>query len=170
MVGSFSDICVFSHDPVKTVTCLDGGTIVVRSEEELKRVHEMRLLGMQQPASVMYRNQRAWTFDVERVGFRYHMLNMHAAIGLAQLGKLEQIASSRRDAARAYSAALRGLPALGLPATDFEGMNPFIYHVRVPAAQRDALREFMKVEGVTPASIGSRATGSRSGRTAAPAT
>ena len=29
MVGSFSDICVFSHDPVKTVTCLDGGTIVV---------------------------------------------------------------------------------------------------------------------------------------------
>lgn len=147
-VGSFSDICVFSHDPVKTVTCLDGGTIVVRTEEELRRVHELRLLGMQQPASVMYRNQRAWTFDVERVGFRYHMLNMHAAIGLAQLGKLDSIRDSRRGAALAYSAALRGLSSLRIPAGDFEGMNPFIYPVRVPAEQRDALREFMKAEGV----------------------
>lgn len=148
MVGSFSDICVFSHDPVKTVTCLDGGTIVVKSEDELRQVHELRLLGMQQPASVMYQNKRAWTFDVERVGFRYHMLNMHAAIGLAQLGKLDVIASSRRDASRAYNAALAGLPQVRTPATDFEGVNPFLYYIRVPAEHRDALRDFLKAEGV----------------------
>ena len=47
MVGSFSDICVFSHDPVKTITCLDGGTVVVKTEAELKYVHELRLFGMQ---------------------------------------------------------------------------------------------------------------------------
>ncbi len=148
MVGSFSDICVFSHDPVKTVTCLDGGTIVVKSEDELRQVHELRLLGMQQPASVMYQNKRAWTFDVERVGFRYHMLNMHAAIGLAQLGKLDVIASSRREASRAYNAALAGLAAVRTPATDFDGVNPFLYYIRVPAEHRDALRDFLKAEGV----------------------
>jgi dTDP-4-amino-4,6-dideoxygalactose transaminase len=148
MVGSFSDICVFSHDPVKTVTCLDGGTIVVRSEDELRQVHELRLLGMQQPASVMYQNKRAWTFDVERVGFRYHMLNMHAAIGLAQLGKLDVIASSRREASRAYNAALAGLPLVRTPATDFDGVNPFLYYIRVPGEHRDALRDFLKAEGV----------------------
>lgn len=147
-VGSFSDICVFSHDPVKTVTCLDGGTIVVRTEAELRRVHELRLLGMQQPASVMYRNQRAWTFDVEREGFRYHMLNLHAAVGLAQLGKLDTIAGSRREAARAYSAGLQGLPDVRTPATDFEGLNPFIYYVRVPAPTRDELRDFLKARGI----------------------
>jgi len=148
MVGSFSDICVFSHDPVKTVTCLDGGTIVVKSEDELRQVHELRLLGMQQPASVMYQNKRAWTFDVERVGFRYHMLNMHAAIGLAQLGKLDVIASTRRAASRAYNAALAGLAAVRTPATDFEGVNPFLYYIRVPAEHRDALRDFLKADGV----------------------
>lgn len=147
-VGSFSDICVFSHDPVKTVTCLDGGSIVVRSEEELKRVHELRLLGMQQPASVMYQNQRAWTFDVERVGFRYHMLNMHAAIGLAQLGKLDVIAGSRRAASREYNAALAGIAGVRVPNTDFDGVNPFLYYIRVAAEQRDALRAFLKAEGV----------------------
>ena len=148
MVGSFSDITVFSHDPVKTVTCLDGGTIVVRTEEELRQVHELRLLGMQQPAAVMYKNQRAWTFDVERVGFRYHMLNMHAAIGLAQLGKLDIIAETRRDASRAYNAALAGLPQVRTPLTHFNDVNPFLYYIRVPGEHRDALRDFLKAEGV----------------------
>jgi dTDP-4-amino-4,6-dideoxygalactose transaminase len=148
MVGSFSDICVFSHDPVKTVTCLDGGTIVVKTEAELRQVHELRLLGMQQPAEVMYQNKRAWTFDVERVGFRYHMLNMHAAIGLAQLGKLDVIAQTRRDASRAYNAALAGLPLVRTPQTDFEGVNPFLYYIRVPSHDRDGLRAFLKEEGV----------------------
>lgn len=147
MVGSFSDICVFSHDPVKTVTCLDGGTIVVRTEEELRRVHELRLLGMQQPAEVMYQNKRAWTFDVERVGFRYHMLNMHAAIGLAQLGKLDVIKSSRQAASRRYNEKLQGIAQVRTPPTDFADVNPFLYYIRVPAEHRDALRDFLKANG-----------------------
>ena len=147
-VGSFSDICVFSHDPVKTITCLDGGTIVVRTKEELKLVHELRLLGMQQPAEVMYQNKRAWTFDVERVGYRYHMLNMHAAIGLAQLSKLDLIASSRREACIKYNALLAGVDQVRTPATDFAGVNPFLYYIRVPGEHRDALRAFLKENGV----------------------
>src|SRR5712664_2151887 len=82
MVGSFSDICVFSFDPVKTITCIDGGVVVVRTEDELKKLHEMRLIGMTQPSTVMYQNQRAWTYDMKEIGFRYHMANLHAAIGL----------------------------------------------------------------------------------------
>ena len=147
-VGSFSDICVFSHDPVKTITCLDGGTIIVRTKEELAYVHELRLLGMQQPSSVMYQNQRAWTFDVERVGFRYHMLNMHAAIGLAQLSKLDVITQSRRDASRHYNQLLADLPLVRVPKTDFAEVNPFLYYIRVPQQQRDDLRAFLKENGV----------------------
>lgn len=148
MVGSFSDICVFSHDPVKTITCLDGGTVVVRTEEELKYVHELRLLGMQQPANVMYKNQRAWTFDVERVGFRYHMLNMHAAIGLAQLGKLDVIAQTRSAASRRYNELLQDLPLVRTPKTDFKDVNPFLYYIRVPEEHRDNLRDWLKANGV----------------------
>lgn len=143
-VGSFSDICVFSHDPVKTITCLDGGTIVVRTQEELSYVHELRLLGMQQPASVMYQNRRAWTFDVERVGFRYHMLNMHAAIGLAQLSKIDIIAESRRTACKKYNENLGHIPQIRVPQTDFSDVNPFLYYIRVPAAHRDTLRDYLR--------------------------
>jgi dTDP-4-amino-4,6-dideoxygalactose transaminase len=147
-VGSFSDICVFSHDPVKTITCLDGGTVVVRTREELSQVHELRLLGMQQPAAVMYQNKRAWTFDVERVGFRYHMLNMHAAVGLAQLAKLHVIAESRRAACKKYNARLQSIPEIRVPQTDFAEVNPFLYYIRVPATHRDSCRDFLRNSGV----------------------
>ncbi|HEV7180377.1 MAG TPA: DegT/DnrJ/EryC1/StrS family aminotransferase, partial [Candidatus Baltobacteraceae bacterium] len=77
-VGSFSDITMFSFDPVKTVTCIDGGALILRDKEDFQRVREMRLVGMGQPAEVMYQNQRAWTYDVKHLGFRYHMANLHA--------------------------------------------------------------------------------------------
>lgn len=148
MIGSFSDICMFSFDPVKTLTCIDGGALVVRSEEELRKIHEMRLVGMGQPSAVMYQNERAWTYDVGRIGFRYHMANLHAAIGLAQLGKMETIAETRRAASRYYNEKLSHVPGVRTPKTDFEDISPFLYYIRVPGARRDALREHLRGHGV----------------------
>ncbi|WP_036220862.1 DegT/DnrJ/EryC1/StrS family aminotransferase [Maritalea myrionectae] len=147
-VGSYSDICVFSFDPVKTITCLDGGAVVVRTEEEQKYVRELRLLGMQQPSEVMYQNKRAWTFDVERVGFRYHMLNLHAAIGVRQIEKLEQIRSTRVAASRRYSEHLAPISEVRTPNSEFNEVNPFLYYIRVPAEDRDDLRTYLKEKGI----------------------
>ena len=106
MVGSFSDITIFSFDPVKTITAIDGGAVVVRTEAELEQVQEMRFIGMKQRPSINYQNQRAWTYDVDRLGYRYHMANLHAAIALAQLRRFPEIAESRREACRYYNAQL----------------------------------------------------------------
>lgn len=147
-IGSFSDICMFSFDPVKTLTCIDGGALVVRTREELARIHEMRLAGMSQPASLMYQNQRAWTYDVARLGFRYHMANLHAAIGLAQLAKMKRISETRRAACRRYNAELGRIAGLRVPRTDLEGVTPFLYYVRVEGGRRDDFREFLRERGV----------------------
>lgn len=148
MIGSFSDISIFSFDPVKTLTCIDGGAIVVRNPQELEMIHEMRLVGMSQPSSLMYQNQRAWTYDVKRLGFRYHMANLHAAIGLAQLSKIDRISETRRAACRHYNKQLQGIPGLTLPLTDFRDITPFLYYVRVPETKRDSFRAFLKEQGV----------------------
>lgn len=148
MVGSFSDVSMFSFDPVKTITCIDGGAIVVRSEHELQKIHEMRLIGMSQPAKVMYTNARAWTYDMRTIGFRYHMANLHAAIGLAQLAKIDRIAESRRAAGRYYNEKLSQVEQLILPKTDFVDITPFLYYVRVPAHERDAFRAHLASRGV----------------------
>lgn len=147
-VGSFSDICMFSFDPVKTITCIDGGALVVRSEDEAKALHEMRLIGMSQPASVMYKNQRAWTYDVKRLGFRYHMANLHAAIGLRQLAKMSEISSSRQAACRLYNELLASLSEVRIPVSTFTDVTPFLYYIRVPPDRRDELRAYLKENGV----------------------
>jgi dTDP-4-amino-4,6-dideoxygalactose transaminase len=148
MIGSFSDIAMFSFDPVKTITCIDGGALVVRTEEELNRIHEMRLLGMGQPSTLMYQNQRAWTYDVRHIGFRYHMANLHARIGLAQLSKIAMIADTRRQACRYYNERLQAIPQVTIPKTNFDGITPFLYYIRVPAGDRDRLRTHMGNRGI----------------------
>jgi dTDP-4-amino-4,6-dideoxygalactose transaminase len=148
MVGSFSDITMFSFDPVKTITCLDGGALIVKTKEEMAQLHEMRLVGMGQPASVMYQNKRAWTYNVSRLGFRYHMSNIHAAIGLAQLAKIELITETRRKVCRFYNTELRKLKEVITPDTNYEGITPFLYYIRVPAEKKEALKIFMIENGV----------------------
>jgi dTDP-4-amino-4,6-dideoxygalactose transaminase len=147
-VGSFSDICMFSFDPVKTMTCIDGGALIVKSQEEVKILHEMRLIGMGQPASVMYGNQRAWTYEVNRLGFRYHMANLHGAIGLSQLAKMPEITSSRQAACKLYNNLLASIPQVKTPISTFEDVTPFLYYIRVPAEKRQPLRDYLKIQGV----------------------
>ena len=148
MIGSFSDICMFSFDPVKTVTCIDGGMLIVRTEEELKKIQEMRLVGMGQPASVMYQNKRAWTYDVNYLGFRYHMANLHAAIGLSQLAKMDEISDTRRSACRYYNEQLSLIEEVTVPKTDFAEVTPFLYYIRVPSSSREELKAHLLENGV----------------------
>jgi dTDP-4-amino-4,6-dideoxygalactose transaminase len=148
MIGSFCDICMFSFDPVKTLTCIDGGILMVKTQEELARIQEMRLVGMGQPATVMYQNQRAWTYDVKYLGFRYHMANLHAAIGLSQLAKMDVISSSRNAAGRYYNEQLADIAEVRVPLTDFKDVTPFLYYIRVPADKRDGLRAHLSQLGI----------------------
>jgi len=147
-VGTFSDICMFSFDPVKTITCIDGGALIVKTQEEVTALHEMRLIGMSQPATVMYENQRAWSYDVNRLGFRYHMANLHAAIGLTQLNKMSEITEHRQKACQLYSKLLAGIKEVKTPKSDFSDVTPFLYYIRVPSEHRQPLRDYLKNNGV----------------------
>ena len=143
-VGMFSDICMFSFDPVKTITCIDGGALVVKTQEEVDLLHQMRLVGMGQSAGEMYKNQRAWTYDVSCLGFRYHMANLHAAIGLAQLEKINDITDSRQASCILYNELLEGVKQVRTPKSDFMDVTPFHYYIRVNPEYRHSLREFLK--------------------------
>lgn len=147
-VGSTSDIAIFSFDPVKTITCIDGGLVVVRTEEELTQLHEMRLIGMGQPTSVMYQNKRAWTYDVNRLGFRYHMANLHAALGLAQLKKFDTISSNRRLYFNHFYEEFSSLPFLRVPGPIDETITPFMFYVRVLYGERKRFTDHLARQGV----------------------
>ena len=135
MVGSFSDITMFSFDAAKALTCIDGGALVLNSQKELETLHELRLMG---------KTSGRGSYDIQRLGYRYHLANPHAAIGLAQLAKLPNITESRVAACRYYNDKLSNLLPIVTPKTYFENVNPFLYYIRVPSNQRDDLRRYLK--------------------------
>jgi dTDP-4-amino-4,6-dideoxygalactose transaminase len=147
-IGSFGDLVMFSFDPIKNITCIDGGALVVNTQKEVEQLHRERLLGMDQSAGRMYTNDRAWTYDVTTLGFRYHMANLHASIGVSQIKRVNEIIESRREACRLYSKLFAGTKGIISPQTDFVDVAPFIYTLRVLGGKRQALISALRENGI----------------------
>ena len=147
-IGSAGDVTCFSFDPVKVITSIDGGAVVVGDRSMLERLRQWRFLGIDRETHERYKNSRAWEYDVVSQGFRYHMTNINAAIGLSQLARAHEFIAARRAACRLYSERLAGLADVRCPATDFADVAPFIYTVRVTARRRDGLIEHLKRRGI----------------------
>lgn len=147
-IGSFGDITCFSFDPVKIITCLDGGAVVCRREEDVARLHRLRLLGVDKDTSERYRNRRAWDYDVLELGHRCHMTNINAAIGLSQLARLDDFAAHRRAICERYTQAFADLTWLRMHDVDYSQVGPFIFTVRVMHGNREAFIAHLRSRGV----------------------
>lgn len=139
LIGSFGDITCFSFDPVKIITSIDGGCVIVNSEEELKTLQRMRLLGVDKDTTERYRNKRAWEYDVVSEGYRYHLTNIMASVGISQIKRVDEFINSRREVCKSYNAAFSGIDGVSVPASDFSSVSPFIYSLRVLNGRREAL-------------------------------
>jgi len=148
MVGSNSNICTFSFDPVKNITCIDGGAIVFKSIEQAEKTRYMRMLGQKQNLDKLYSNSRSWTYDVDDIGYRYHLANLHAAIGIEQLKKLDIIKEKRQKICHFYTNELGHIKNIILPEKIDNDIVPFIYVIRILNGKRAKFREFMKDNGI----------------------
>jgi len=143
-IGSYGDITCFSFDPVKIITSIDGGCVVVNSEEEVQRLRHFRLLGVDKDTTERYKNQRAWDYDVVSEGYRYHLTNIMASIGVSQIKRVEEFIASRQKVCQAYNKAFNKIEGLKVPQTDFTNISPFIYSLRVLHGKREALIAHMQ--------------------------
>ena len=130
-IGTFGDLVCFSFGPVKIITSLEGGALVTSDPDDMQRLRELRLLGVDTDRALRS-NTRMWDYDVVRQGFRYHMGSMQASIGLAQLELAETFIENRRAYCRYYSERFAEVAEITTPATDFSDLAMFIYFVRVP--------------------------------------
>lgn len=147
-VGADGDLVCFSFGPVKVVTSLEGGAVVTGRAEDVQLLHELRLIGVDSDTDARYRNARTWQYDVVRQGYRCHLGTIPAAIGLSQLDMVDEFIANRQRYCRAYDDAFRGVPGIELLQTDWKGVSPFIYVVRVAGDRRDAFMAHLKDRGV----------------------
>ena len=109
---------------------------------------QLRLLGIDRDTTERYKNRRAWDYDVTGIGFRDHMTNINAAIGLSQLARLDEFAANRRADCAAYDEAFADLDWLISPRANWEEVGPFIYTLRILDNQREAFTEHLKKHDV----------------------
>lgn len=148
-VGSFGDISCFSFDGIKNITSGEGGCVVTDDEAVITRISDARLLGVVKDATKRYAGERSWEFDVNAQGWRYHMSNIMAAIGLEQLKRFPETAAIRQRLARRYDDLLNGMPNIRPLPRDYDNVVPHIYVVRIPGmSDRKALRERLLELGI----------------------
>ncbi|HET6554186.1 MAG TPA: DegT/DnrJ/EryC1/StrS aminotransferase family protein [Dyella sp.] len=96
-IGAFGDLVSFSFQANKNITTIEGGCLVMNSAEEALRAERLRLQGVIRTG--------VDGMDVEEPGGKFNLTDVNAAIGLAQLEKLDRITARRAELAKAYFAA-----------------------------------------------------------------
>jgi len=108
--GSFGDISTFSFYPNKHITTGEGGMMATDDEELAERARSLRNLCFQPGKRFVH----------EHLGWNYRMTNLQAALGLAQLERLDEFVARKRFVGRRYRELLKDVPGLQLPLTETE--------------------------------------------------
>jgi len=131
LIGSIGDIACFSFDGIKNITSGEGGCIVTDDKTVLKKVMDARLLGVEKDTESRFKKKRSWDFEVSAQGWRYHMSNIMAAIGIVQLERFPEFAKRRKKFAKLYDQLFKNYPTINALPRDYDTVVPHIYVVRV---------------------------------------
>ena len=141
-VGSFGDAAVFAFYPNKQMTTGEGGMIVTDRDDWNAFFRSLRNQGRD--------IHDAW-LNHSRLGYNYRMDEMSAALGLAQLGRIEELLTKREQVAQWYNQRLKDTEGLQIPyiAPTTTRMSWFVYVIRlVPEIDRNALISALEERGI----------------------
>jgi len=147
-LGTFGVAGCFSFDPIKNITCGEGGAIATRQDELAARVRRSRALGISSDGWSRHTGATSWMYSVDGRGWRAHLPNMNAAIGLAQLARLPEFRARRQSIVAHYDAALAGLDTITRVTRPQADVCPFTYTIRVHDGRRDQLVAHLRAEGI----------------------
>ena len=138
--GTFGSAGVFAFYPNKQMTTGEGGMITTNDDHIAELCRSMRNQGRD--------TDGAWLRHV-RLGYNYRLSELHAALGVAQLERIDSILSSRAEVANRYTELLSGQPQLQLLEADSRMKRSwFVYVVRFrsgsPEQVRERVREFLR--------------------------
>jgi perosamine synthetase len=141
-LGSFGDVSVIAFYPNKQITTGEGGIAVTDDPELAEVMRSLRNQGRDTDGT--------WLRHV-RLGYNYRLDEMSAAVGVAQVERLEELRRGRDRVVRAYEAELGGRDWVTLPRSgEGESVDWFVYVIRLdPAIDRDAVMGRLAEQGVS---------------------
>ncbi len=138
--GSFGDLAILGFYPNKQITTGEGGCVLVRDRDLADRLRSLRNQGRATRAPAMCCRRRSaillasW-FEHAEIGYNYRLSELAAALGRAQLGRIDEILAMRRAVAERYQSLLETISALELPPVALPRLSIswFVYVVRLHA-------------------------------------
>ena len=161
-IGSceYSDMAIFSFHPVKSITAGEGGAVLTNSEQFYEKLVMLRNHGITKDpatfAALDSRDAPPWYYEMQHLGFNYRMSNIHAALGMSQLRKLDRFIARRREIAQRYSDEFSGIDGIELPREAKSARAAWhLYQMRLadsPGVEREQRRmfDYLLTNGIRP--------------------
>lgn len=147
-----SDIAVFSFHPVKIVTTGEGGMAVSDDPELAARMARFRSHGIARaPEELEEPPDGPWSYEQQELGYNYRLTDLQAALGLAQMRRLESFVERRAALAARYDDLLAGLPLQRPLVRPGRTSSWHLYVVRIAEAaplDRAALFRALRARGI----------------------
>ena len=148
-VGSISHMTTFSFHPVKHLTTGEGGMVTTDDANLAKRLRLFRSHGIDGDARAR-QSEGTWFYEMTALGFNYRLTDIAAALGLAQVSRLQANLARRRAIAARYQTALAGMPGLTRPTTAADVAHAWhLYPIRIaPSIDRGDVFRALRAEGL----------------------
>lgn len=152
LIGSFGDLTCFSFHAVKNLSVGEGGMITTNNKKFAERLRRLRWMGINKTTWDRSKNKKAynWEYRVDELGFKEHLDDIHSAIGLVQLKKLERLNLRRRKIVNFYNKALNKIEWINTPVDrPYVKSSHHLYVIKVPSQIRGSLIEHLAKKGIS---------------------
>ena len=151
--GTWGDVGAFSFYPTKSITTAEGGMLITADPALLEQMRVLRLHGISRDAWKRYGPEGFKHWETLTAGFKYNMYDLQAALGLAQLPKIDGFWSRRRAIVQAYDAAFAAMPEIERLEVVGPGRHAFhLYVIRLRlealSRSRDEILDALQKEGI----------------------
>jgi dTDP-4-amino-4,6-dideoxygalactose transaminase len=147
-ISHWADYCCFSFQAIKPLTTGDGGALTTRDSLDWERAERLKWFGFSRTVPEgMTRLEHQMTADIPERGFKYHLNDIAAAIGLSNIGMAQRNIQKAQSNSLEYLRALEGIEGvrtLSLPAT----CNPSWWLFALLVRDRDRLIGHLAEQGI----------------------
>ena len=148
-VGTLGHMGCFSFHAIKNMTTGEGGMITTNDESKIQKLHRLRWVGIDKDTWKRSQDpsKYSWYYEIPELGYKYHMSDINAAIGIVQLKKVDALNKKRREIVNIYNKSFKNLDWLQQPIEkEYVKHSWWIYAVRVE--NRDDFMKHLASKGV----------------------
>lgn len=150
-IGSIGDATCFSFHAVKNMATGDGGMITIHSQDIASRLRKLSWLGISKGTWDRSEGKSySWEYNVEEIGFKYHMNDITAALGLVQLTKLEKTNQRRKEIVKKYNEAFSDIEWIETPVEkEYAKSACHNYVIKILNRRRNELISYLADNGIS---------------------